>query len=266
MAGPTTAQRGSAHRDSRSSSGPPPPTARGGFRLPGRRTLVLVLVAAVLVGGGGTWLLYGSSWLRAEKVRVRGTEVLRPGQVREVAAVPMGSPLVSVDTDAMERRLRARLPRIDSVHVERSWPNTISLNVTERQPELVLEKAGKFVEMDAGGVRFATVAKAPKGIPRLEMEAERSPSLRRFGEERLRCAAVEVATNLPPGVRAQTRVLRVRSYDAISLELSGGRSVRWGSPERGEAKAAALLALMKAEREAEHFDVSVPGAPAAAGS
>ncbi|MFE6776840.1 cell division protein FtsQ/DivIB [Streptomyces sp. NPDC057702] len=266
MAGPTTAQRGSAHREKHASSGPPPPTVRDRLGLPSRRTLVLAAIVAVLLGGGGTWLLYGSPWLRVEKVRVRGTEVLRPAEVREVAAVPMDSPLVSVDTDAMERRLRARLPRIDSVQVERAWPNTISLNVTERQPKLVLEKAGKFIEMDAKGVRFATVAKAPRGIPRLEMEAERSPSLRRFGEERLRRAAVEVAASLPASVRADTRVLRVRSYDAISLELSGGRTVRWGSPERGEAKSVALTALMKAEREAEHFDVSVPGAPAASGS
>lgn len=265
MAGPTTAQRRSARRHNRSSSGPqpPPPPRRGRLRLPRRRTLVLLAVAVVLLGGVTTWLLYGSDWLRVEKVRVRGTEVLRPAQVREVAAVPMGSPLISVDTGAMEKRLRAKLPRIASVHVERSWPNTISLNVTERQPELVLEKAGKFIEMDAEGVRFATVTKAPQGIPRLEMEAERSPSLRRFGEERLRRAAVEVAASLPAKVRADTRVLHVRSYDAITLELTGGRTVRWGSPEQGEAKATALTALMKAEREAEHFDVSAPGAPAA---
>ncbi|MFT2019811.1 cell division protein FtsQ/DivIB [Streptomyces sp. 796.1] len=264
MAGPTTAQRSSAQRHHRSSSGPPPPPTRGRFRLPRRRTLVLLALVAVLLAGGGTWLLYGSAWLRVEKVRIRGVEVLRPSEVREAAAVPMDSPLISVDTEAMEKRLRAELPRIASVHVERSWPNTISLNVTERQPELVLEKAGKFIEMDAEGVRFATVAKAPRGIPRLEMEAERSPSLRRFGEEELRRAAVKVAAVLPANLRADTKVLRVRSYDAITLELSGGRTVRWGSPERGAAKVAALTALMKAERSAEHFDVSAPGSPAAA--
>ncbi|MBB5933485.1 cell division protein FtsQ [Streptomyces zagrosensis] len=227
---------------------------------------MLAAIVAVLLGGVSLWVLYGSDWLRVERVTVQGAEALRPEEVREAAAVPMDAPLMSVDTGTVAKRLRAKLPRIASVHVERSWPNTIGLKVTERQPELLLEKAGKFIEMDAEGVRFATVAKAPKGIPRLEMEAKRSPSLRRFGEEYLRRAAVEVASSLPATVRADTRVIRVRSYDAISLELSDGRTVQWGSPEQDKAKSVALVALLKAEREAEHFDVSAPGAPAVSGS
>ncbi|MFC7467616.1 hypothetical protein ACFQVA_08580 [Actinomadura keratinilytica] len=55
----------------------------------------------------------------------------------------------------------------------------------------------------------------------------------------------------------------MRSFDAISLELSGNRTVVWGSGEKGDTKAKALAALLKAEPKARHFDVSVPTAPAA---
>jgi hypothetical protein len=83
-----------------------------------------------------------------------------------------------------------------------------------------------------------------------------------LGEERVLLGAVSVATALPQPVHRDTRVIRVRSYDAISLELTGNRTVVWGSPEYPEAKAAALTAAMKAAPEARHFDVSVPSAPA----
>ncbi|MFI6283632.1 cell division protein FtsQ/DivIB [Streptomyces sp. NPDC051018] len=268
MAGPTTAERGARRlsRRDRGTSGPSPEGApRGRPRLPRPRVLLLALAAALLAGGV-IWALYGSSWLRVEEVRATGTDVLTPEQVLETAGVPMGSPLVSVDTDGIEARLRKRLPRIDSVDVSRSWPRGITLEVAERQPVLLLESGAKFVEVDAEGVRFATVDKAPRGVPLLKLNTAGSASIGRFDAGRLITEAVRVRGELPGGVAADTRTIAVRSYDYITLELTRGRTVVWGSPEGGEAKARALTALMKAAPKAGNFDVSAPTAPSVSGS
>ncbi|MFD3479445.1 cell division protein FtsQ/DivIB [Streptomyces sp. NPDC058695] len=280
MAGPTTADRGERHKPK---SGPPRPP-RGRLRLRRPRLLIVTGVALLLLGAGAVWLLYGSQWLRVERVTTSGTGVLTPAQVRAAAAVPVGAPLISVDTGVIEDRLRRKLPRIDSVEVTRSWPHGIGLKVTERKPVLIAENgkngskgenregganAGKFAEIDAKGVRFATVQKAPRGVPRLELTPDQSgaaASLRRFGPDRLVREAVRVAGDLPPAVARDTRAIRVRSYDDVSLELSGGRTVAWGSGEKGDTKATTLTALMKAAPKARHFDVSVPTAPASSGS
>ncbi|WP_455357204.1 cell division protein FtsQ/DivIB [Streptomyces sp. SYSU K217416] len=266
MAGATTAQRGERQAAGRPgpSRRPDRPRRRLGFR--GRRLLVLAALTAVFGGTGGTWLLYGSTWLRVERVSASGTEVLTRDEVREAADVPLGAPLIAVDTDAIERRLRNRLPRIDSVDVVRAWPHGIGLRVVERKPVLLIEKGSKFIEVDAKGVRFATVPNAPKGIPLLELTADQSPSLRRFGTGRLVREAVRVTGALPGEIAEDLRAVKVRSYDAISLELRGDRVVVWGSGERSEAKARALTALMKAAPKAGHFDVSTPTAPAVSGS
>ncbi|OON77628.1 cell division protein FtsQ/DivIB [Streptomyces tsukubensis] len=266
MAGATTAKRG----ERRSAEGAPDdgrPSPR--FRrpsMPRPRTLVLLIVAVVVLGGGGGWLLYGSEWLRAQRVTVSGLDVLSTAEVRSVAAVPVGSPLISVDTGAIEERLRRELPRIDSLEVERSWPHTIAVKVTERKAALIIEDDGKYTEVDAKGVRFATVDRAPGGVARLELAAGESPSLRRFGTGRLLREAVRVAADLPRAVAEEARTVKVRSYDAVSVRLTGGRTVEWGSGEKGHAKAVTLTALMKAAPKARHFDVSVPTAPAVSGS
>ncbi|OAH15585.1 cell division protein FtsQ/DivIB [Streptomyces jeddahensis] len=266
MAGATTAESGERQP---SASGPPRPPGPGGrppLRVRRLRVLILLLAVAALLGAGAVWVLYGSQWLRVEKVTTSGTQVLTPGEVRAAAGVPVGSPLISVDTDAIEDRLRRKLPRIDSVDVVRSWPHGIALKVTERKPVLLIKKGEKFVEVDAEGVRFATVGNAPKGIPALELTADQSASRQRFGPDRLVREAVRVAGDLPAAVARDTRVVKVRTYDSISLELTDDRTVAWGSSERGRAKAATLSALMKAAPGARHFDVSVPTAPAASGS
>ncbi|WSK25599.1 FtsQ-type POTRA domain-containing protein [Streptomyces sp. NBC_01298] len=228
--------------------------------------VVAGVLLALLLAAGCTWVLYGSSWLRVEKVTATGTEVLTREQVLAAAAVPVGAPLVSVDTDEIEARLRGRLPRIDSVDVVRAWPHGIGLKVTERKPVLLIKKGAQFVEVDASGVRFDTVGQAPAGVPLLELSSKQSPSGRRFDEERLLREAVQIAGVLPESVRKETAQVKVRSYDSVVLELSGGRSVVWGSGEQGEAKGRALTALLKASPKADRFDVSVPTAPAVSGS
>ncbi|MEE1755064.1 cell division protein FtsQ/DivIB [Streptomyces sp. SP18CS02] len=267
MAGPTTAERGARKPKGPSSARPSRPgRPRGGRRrVPGPRALLLILSVLVFVIGG-TWVLYGSDWLRVERVSVSGLRVLTPDEVKRTAAVPLGDPLVSVDVGEIEDRLRRKLPRIDSVEVVRSWPHGIGLKVTERKPVLLIEKGGKFIEVDVKGVRFATVDTPPKGVPRLDLTVSRSPSLRRFDADRLTLEAVGVAGDLPAAVARDAGVVRVRSYDSVTLELSGGRTVVWGSGEDGEAKARALTALMKAAPKAGHFDVSAPTALAASGS
>ncbi|CAL9411322.1 cell division protein FtsQ [Streptomyces sp. DH-12] len=264
MAGSTTAERGGRKRES---SGPPP------VRAVRRRRLRLIIASAVVLlflGSGAFWLLYGSDLVRVERVSVSGTAVLTPDQVREAADVPLGEQLVSVDTGAIEKRAAEALPRIDTIDVVRSWPDGIELEVTERTAVLLVRQGGRFVEVDDDGVRFATVAEAPEGVPALEMDLSRSgsaaASLRRFGEDRLVREAVRVAGSVPESLASGTRSVKVRSYDDISLELEDGRTVDWGSSEQGARKGRALTALMKAEPGARHFDVSVPSAPASSGS
>ncbi|MFI5802808.1 cell division protein FtsQ/DivIB [Streptomyces sp. NPDC051561] len=267
MAGPTTRERGTKEQSGPATDRAPRTGRPGRFpRIPVGRPVVLLLALAILLAGGGVWALYGSNWLRVEHVSTTGTRVLTAEEVLAAAHVPTGVPMISVDTGALEDRLRKELPRIDTIDVVRSWPNGIGLKVTERKPVLLIEKGAKFIEVDHQGVRFATVTKAPAGVPRLELAAQRSPSLRRFGEQRLLDEAVRVAGELPSALARNLAAVKVTSFDSITLELTRDRSVFWGSGEDNAAKSRALLALMKAVPDAGHFDVSAPGAPAARAS
>ena len=231
---------------------------------PRLRTVVFSAVGLVLVGAFGVWALFFSHWLRVDHVSVHGQDVLTGAQLRAAADIPLGTPLASVDEDAVRARLLKRLRRLDAVDVVRAWPHGIGLKVTERQPVLLMRRSsGRYVEVDDEGVRFATVRTAPRHVPLLELHAGTSPTLRYFGRDRLRGEAVGIAAALPPEVSRHTRAVVVRSYDAVTLRLTGGRTVVWGSDEQSGAKARSLRALLKAAPHATRFDVTVPSSPAA---
>ena len=83
---------------------------------------VVVVVALLALVAGSLLLVFASSVLSVSGVRVQGTEVLDPAVVRRAAAVPTGTPLATVDLDAVSRRVQA-LPAVLRVDVSRSWPN-----------------------------------------------------------------------------------------------------------------------------------------------
>ena len=62
---------------------------------------------------------------------------------------------------------------------------------------------------------------------------------------------------MPPTVVHQVRLVLAASESAVSVRLTDGIVVVWGSPRRGAQKARELLLLMPTH--ARYYDVSAPG-------
>lgn len=211
-----------------------------------------VLAAVLTVGaiGFGVYAVYFSAWLRADGVQVVGNAQLGEKQVLSRAAVPLGGPLATVDLEAIEIRLRS-LATVKTVDVSRSWPHDVRIEIVERTPVAVLDRGDRLTNLDAEGVAFGRLDRAPAGLPRVKVGSGADDDALAEG------AAVVVA--LDPAVSELVDYVEVRTIDEIDLHLRDGRLVRWGSAEQAKDKAAVLLELL--ERKAEVYDVSVPGAP-----
>lgn len=239
---------------------------RGGSRRTGaaRRTvtprgrLVVVAVGLALVVALAAWALLASPLLAVRTVRVDGAVALSEAQVVSVAGIEEGTPLARVDTGAAAARV-ARLPQVDSVEVTRGWPGTVVVTLAERVPVAVVEEAGTRQLIDARGVVFDTITgDAPSGVVPLDV---RDPG----PDDAATTAALGALIALPESVREQVTEVSARSADDVTLTLTDGRSVRWGSAERTDRKAEVLRALLDQIDEgtldpADFLDVSTPDA------
>ena len=220
-----------------------------------------VLVAAVL--GAVCWLVYFSPVLDVRTVTVSGTSALTPAQVLEAARVPLGGPLERLDTGAVRARVLNALPRVARVQVSTDLPHTVRLRVTERVAVAAVKGAdGRYTQVDAAGVRFATGPTPPAGVPVVELalSAAGRSALPDFSEAELVDSAVQIARSLPRSVAKDTSAVVVHSYDDMELQLAGGATVLWGSPERDARKAVVLAALLK--QKATTYNVTAPDDPA----
>jgi cell division septal protein FtsQ len=213
------------------------------------RTLAVLGLALALLGAAG-WIVLESSLLSVRSVQVTGASRLTPAEVLAVADVAPTTPLARVDTDAVARRVAA-LDAVRSVSVSRQWPRSVRIVVHERVPAAVQRQGTSYLLVDGTGVAFDTVRKRPKGLPLVTAPAaEGEPAFR---------AALAVLTSVPASVRSQLVEVRAASPDQVTLRLTRGRTVVWGSTERGDRKAAVLTALMS--RRAAVYDVSAPDSP-----
>jgi cell division protein FtsQ len=213
--------------------------------------MIVIVAVLVLAVGGWATVMY-SPLLDARSVAVRGTAVLTPQQIKDAARVPIGRPLARVDLDAIRRRVAA-LPRVASVSVERDWPHTVRIRVTERQVAVVMPESGRFAEIDKSGVRFGTVDTAPQGVPVINAD----PAT--VDQDTLR-GVVDVFGALPGDIAPRVRDITARTRDDIVITLDDGVLVMWGGAGDSPRKAQVLTALMK--HKAKVYDVSVPEAPA----
>ncbi len=212
------------------------------------RPLLLSVAAIVLIVFAG-WVVFASSWLSAQTVTVSGEHTLTDAEVEAAADVDLGTPLVRLDLDALQRRVSA-LPAVAAVSVHRSWPQTVTITVTERQPVAAVQRDGGWAVVDKEGVPFRQTAQQPP-LPAIDVPADNDQSALR--------AAASVADALPAHLLATVRLISAQSMDSIALELVDGRVIRWGSATESEEKAQVLAVLLR--QRARVYDVSVPAAP-----
>ncbi len=229
-------------------------------RSPWRAAFFGVIAVGVLVGVSYAFL--GPKVLVVRSVVVSGTHLVPASQVRAAAGIPLGEPLLRVNTAAAARRVEA-ITQVRSAQVSKSWPDRILITVQERTPVLAVARppaagstsaaGGGYDLIDASGVIVRTAQAKPRGMavfwPPVPFTAlQGSPSV---------AAAATVLHEVPAWIGRSVVVVSASSPQNVTLGLSDGITIVWGSTARATAKAAELAGLMRTH--AHYFDVSSPG-------
>ncbi len=225
------------------------PVKPGVDSVKGLRTLIWLVVLSVVTVGLGL-VLYFTPLMSARSLDVLGLAAVSREEVVDAAQVRIGTPLLQIDTDEVADRV-AGIRRVGTVRVQREYPSALRITVVEREPLVVKDFADGPHLFDRDGVDFAT-APPPPGLPYLDVENPGPgdpPTM----------AALEVMTALRPEVVAQVSRVAAPSVSSVTLTLSDGRTVVWGTTDRTEEKAQELAALLT--QPGRVYDVSSPELP-----
>jgi len=211
---------------------------------------VVLLGLVVLVVAGAVWLALFSGYLAVKKVDVDGVALVTTDDVRDAAAIPPGSPLVTLRQSDVEQRVTQAIPEVKSITLSRRWSGDVVIHVTERVAVFKVADGGLFDWVADDGTVFHVSPDAP---PVLLADVATDDS-------NLLADVATVVLALPPDLTKQVKSLSAASRDAITLQLDSNRQVVWGSADQSILKAEVLQVLLK--QPGHVYDVSAPTSPA----
>ena len=217
------------------------------------RRVVAILVALTVLAV--TYLVMFTPVLGVREVEVVGVKEIRTADVLEAAAIEHGTPMVRLDADEAAARV-AKLPRVFEVRVERSWPSTVEIIITERSPVAVLRAGNQTHLVDSTGLDYAVVATPPAGLPTLAM-SNVNP------DDPATKAAVTVLGAIPKQLKDRVTTVTASTPGDVRLTLGDGRLIKWGNAQDNARKAAVLAALLT--RPGKVYSVATPEFPTVSG-
>jgi cell division protein FtsQ len=212
--------------------------------------LVLATVGLTVLTVALGLVLYFTPAMSARSIIVTGIGAVTRDQVFDAAQVRLGTPLLQINTDQVADRVAA-IRRVASARVQRQYPSALRITIVERVPLVVKEFPDGPHLYDRDGVDFAT-APPPPALPYIDVgnPGPTDPPTR---------AALAVLLALRPEIVAQVGRIAAPSVASITLTLTDGRTVIWGTSERTEEKAEKLAALLT--QPGRIYDVSSPDLP-----
>lgn len=213
--------------------------------------VALALIAAV-VG------LALSPLFAVQKIAISGRNGIEEAALISGSGISVGDHLVAVDLAAVRASLM-KMPWVASAQVERKWPNTVVVNVTEQRPAALLQVADSFLLVSSTGRILQSEQGADPERPLLKLDGSLSlaqneparassepegPDLVGKTVSSEVSQAIGVLERMPESLRSEVAGAQMSKTGALSLELTDGTQILFGPPEGIAAKLLAVESVL----------------------
>lgn len=226
-----------------------------------RRSPLALAVVGVLVLGALAWAVANSRLFAIDGVEVRGNVVLTADRVVRLSGIDRGDNLVRLSSEEVRRRL-SRSPWVAAVEVERWFPSTVVIHVTERTAVAWVRAPDRRLPVAPDGTVLAPRGRVLEDLPSLGRISE---PLRPGDVLSGSAGTLRVAASLPPDLRTVVDTIAVEGEE-ITLGLRPRGRVLYGSPTAMGRKNDAVVSLLRWATQRElslgYIDVRVPARPA----
>ena len=189
------------------------------------------------------WALYQSRLFLIEDLKVVGTHRLDQAKVSKMANVQIGEPLISVNPGRISAKLGA-IPQIKFARVERGWPHSVLITVTERSPVAVSKSKNGFNLIDDEGMLAGRTNRKPKNMRLVEAKPNTAAMK----------SAVQIAVAIPKKWKVAT--ISAANSNSVIVHLTHGQSIAFGSGEQASLKIKVAGSLII--NNYRHINVSAP--------
>ncbi|MDO4908724.1 MAG: FtsQ-type POTRA domain-containing protein [Corynebacterium sp.] len=188
--------------------------------------LAVIVIAAVI--GCFTYPVFA-----IKNFQVSGTHYALE-DVEKASGLTVGGNLLTMNANSAAQGI-ATLPWIKTAHVDRKFPDTVTVDITERIAVLWAQHDDGQHIIDDQGIPF-TIDVPPAGVPQVTGLAEDNTD-----------AYMDIITclnGLDPNTRGQVASVDYAGPNAIRVLTQDGHNFYWGSSEKADQKGIAMRMLL----------------------
>ncbi|MDK2820683.1 MAG: cell division protein FtsQ [Clostridia bacterium] len=230
-----------------------------------RRRINFLLLLIFLFTVTALFYFIHSGFFGFKHLVITGNRHIEAKEVENLMAVSKGTNLWQLDTSNIEKRLKTH-PLIADVKINRRWPNTLTVNVKERNPKAIIFNQGNFFLVDGEGVIMQRVEKVGKinlplitGLDKLKDIGPGSL----VNDERLK-VALNVVKQISSEDLNQIREIIATSPNSLQFIWAGNIIIKYGDENEVANKMAKIhkaLNGLNGTENVEYIDVSFEGPP-----
>ena len=216
------------------------------------RGAIILLSAILLVGILG---FLGYQFVRAEEIDVRGSESFEDSYVISLSGIKSGVHIFNVDKKAAAAAI-AQDPHLILQNIEYTFPNKITLVVTERKEAACFEFLGTYVITDSAGVILGHVEgkEQPQNLPIIRginvTEFALGAKIRTDDTYKQNIMTILLERTEEYQLTGQVKEIDLSDTNSVTLGLANGMKVIFGQADQMQEKLAWLQNILK-ELEAQ---------------
>lgn len=125
--------------------------------------LVVVLVLSVLA----LCALSLTVFFKTAKIDVKGNTVYTAEEIISVAGIDIGDNLILISDKRVEETLKVKLPFVNEVNIERSFPDTLKITVKETKEEICFANSKAYYSANKDGKILKKYKATPENLIRV---------------------------------------------------------------------------------------------------
>ena len=201
-----------------------------------------LLVVPIVFVAVGTYVVINSPLLRVQEIEVTGAQTLDVAELGVITGLKDQSMLM-LDVDQAYKNILA-LPQVRSVSLEREWPNSVSLQITEREPAALWTVGGRDYAVAEDGTVLAGGAPSGPAPHVFEPESNRVMGLGDRVHPDAIALAMRVFKESPRFIGQGVQQLEYRPDVGVTAVFQNGMRVTFGDERAYEYKVAVLSSLL----------------------
>ncbi len=134
-------------------------------RPPGWKRFLRFLVKVAVLAGFVVLLWQGEAYFRVATVQVEGASQLQAEEILQAGGISEGMSIFLFGEREISSQIKDQLPRLEEVNIKRELPDTVVIEVIERQPAGYVMTADGFWLIDTRGVSMAYTDNPEKDYP-----------------------------------------------------------------------------------------------------